>query len=101
MGTQHLATFITAIKADADRFMANWVAQREAHGPKDWPMRMPAEEWHEQFTVFLAEPQSPAALTPHDAAEVERFTEYLTDKTTLTPEQFADKWAAYEEGSEP
>lgn len=101
MGKQHIATFITAIKADADRFMANWIAQREAHGKADWPMRMPPEEWHEQFTVFLAEPQTLTAWTSPDAAEVARFTDYMNDKATMPAEQFAAKWATYEEGSEP
>lgn len=39
------------------------------------------------------------AMTPSDAVEVARFVDYLTDKKALPADQFAAKWAAYENGA--
>lgn len=38
----------------------------------------------------------PQPLTPHDAAEVARFMEYLNDKAVLPVGEFDAKWAEYE-----
>lgn len=100
MGTQTLRTFIASLKADVDRFEADWIAQRAEHGAKDWPLRMLQEDWHDQFMTFLSLSLPSDGLTPHDSAEVARFNEYLTDKTALPADQFEAKWSAYEQGTQ-
>lgn len=49
-----------------------------------------------QFLAAVDAARAVPALTPNDAAEIARFTEYLTDKTALPADQFDAKWAEYE-----
>ena len=46
-----LEAFVAIMKADIDRFAANWRAQHAAK-PEEWPLQMNEGDWYDQFLMY-------------------------------------------------
>ena len=51
MEEQTLDEFLAKMRKDLDQFEKNWRAEN-SQDPDDWPMKMGAGDWYEQFLML-------------------------------------------------